>query len=86
MQCMILSDLHLFQMMIYGKNLPNIICCFFFIIRKSIFYFRLRIFKLQAQIICNEMQMSNDVVQEYQVSFIENNKMKHKIIFIETFN
>jgi len=83
-QCMILSDLHLFQMMIYGKNLPNII--FFCIIRKSIFYFRLRIFKLQAQIICNEMHMSNDIVQEYQVRFFENNKMKHKILFIETFN
>ncbi|CAF3634590.1 unnamed protein product [Rotaria sordida] len=27
---------------------------------------RLRIFKLQAQIICNDMQMSNDEVQEYQ--------------------
>ncbi|CAF1020451.1 unnamed protein product [Adineta ricciae] len=27
---------------------------------------RLRIFKLQAQIVCNDMQMSNDEVQEYQ--------------------
>jgi len=33
------------------------------------FFFRLRIFKLQAQIICNEMQMTNDEVQEYQVEF-----------------
>jgi hypothetical protein len=32
------------------------------------------------------MHMSNDTVQEYQVSFIEDNKMKHKILFIETFN
>ncbi|CAF4360841.1 unnamed protein product, partial [Adineta steineri] len=27
---------------------------------------RLRIFKLQAQIICHDMQMSNDEIQEYQ--------------------
>jgi hypothetical protein len=57
---MILSDLHLFQMMIFGREL-------FLIISKLIFDYSLRIFKLQAQIICNEMEMSNDEVQEYQV-------------------
>ncbi|CAF3325058.1 unnamed protein product [Rotaria socialis] len=32
---------------------------------------RLRIFKLQAQIICNEMQMTNDEVQEYQKLLVD---------------
>ncbi len=53
-------------MMIFGKELILISKkknkCFGF-------FFRLRIFKLQAQIICNEMQMNNDEVQEYQVEF-----------------
>ncbi len=31
--------------------------------------FRLKIFKLQAQIFCNTMQMTNEEVQEYQVEF-----------------
>jgi hypothetical protein len=53
-------------MMIFGKELILISK------KKKInvwFFFRLRIFKLQAQIICNEMPMSNDEVQEYQVEF-----------------
>jgi hypothetical protein len=29
--------------------------------------FILRIFKLQAQIICNKIEMTNEQVQEYQV-------------------
>jgi len=32
--------------------------------------FSLKIFKLQAQIVCNEMNMSNDEVQEYQVELL----------------
>jgi aspartate 1-decarboxylase len=40
-------------------------------VNERIFFSRLKIFKLQAQIICNSMQMSNDEVQEYQVEFID---------------
>jgi hypothetical protein len=49
-------------MMMFGKKKKN---------KNEIFlnFFSLRIFKLQAQIICNEMQMSNDEVQEYQVEY-----------------
>lgn len=41
--------------------------------RKILYFslgFSLKIFKLQAQIVCNEMNMSNDEVQEYQVELL----------------
>jgi len=41
---------------------------------------RLKIFKLQAEIICHEIQMSTDEIQEYHVSF--NNKFYFKILKI----
>ena len=49
--------------MICGKG-PREQSCIIYLI-----YFRAKIFKLQAQIIAHDMEMSNDEAQEYQVSF-----------------
>ena len=61
---MILFDLHRYLMMIFGNYYSHLK------LNLHMKSFRLRIFKLQAQIICNDMEMTNDQVQEYQVEFL----------------
>jgi hypothetical protein len=44
---------------------------------------RLKIFKLQAEIFCHEIEMTNDEIQEYQVSLIIDFILQKKKYFIE---